>query len=241
MPRRSPGSTRASVSPRESLQRNVAQTQRDLHDYGAAYGRTTSCSRCTAPRLKAEDRARPESARGLSTLTGEIAVFISVCPAPSSSSTTRAQRPPLSTRANIGARTRWRSAPGYRTFEQQADIKGRDKGRRGQPAREGRGRAAAARVPRRCPRPRRSGLRRSRRRSTSRSGRASASASSSRACSPPHPRLRVRTVTSTEKRPRHRLPASTAAAWASTWAVVRPPRHRGLPHGRLTTPPSKPI
>lgn len=116
------------LSPRESLQRNVAQTQRDLHDYGAAYESYDKLLKVYGSSMKAEDRSTAEKAlEELATLTGEIAVFINVPGAVVVIDDKERGAPPLSTRANIGAHKVAVRAPGYKTFEQQADIKGRDK------------------------------------------------------------------------------------------------------------------
>lgn len=116
------------LSPRESLQRNVAQTQRDLHDYAAAYEGYDKLLKVYGSSMKAEDRSAAEKAlEELATLTGEIAIFINVPEAMVTVDGKERGAPPTSVRANIGSHRVGVRAKGYRPFEQTIDVKSREK------------------------------------------------------------------------------------------------------------------
>lgn len=116
------------LSPRESLQKNVAQTQRDLRDYAAAYESYDKLLKVYGSSMKAEDKSSAEKALDeLATLTGEIAVFINAPGAVLSVDDRERGAPPMSVRANVGAHKVAVRAPGYKPLEQSVDVKSRDK------------------------------------------------------------------------------------------------------------------
>lgn len=116
------------LSPRESLQRNVAQTQRDLHDYASAYESYDKLLKVYGGTMKAEDKSAAEKAlEELSTLTGEIAVFVNLPDAMVVVDDKERGAPPTTVRANNGAHRVVVKAPGYKPLEKQVDLKGKDK------------------------------------------------------------------------------------------------------------------
>jgi hypothetical protein len=116
------------IAPRESLQRNVAQTQRDLRDYASAYESYEKLLKSYGSGMKAEDRSAAEKAlQELSTLTGEIAFFINVPNAMVIVDDKERGEPPTTVRANVGSHRVQVRAPGYQPIDKQVDLKGKDK------------------------------------------------------------------------------------------------------------------
>lgn len=116
------------LSPRESLQRNLAQTARDLRDYAGAYESYDKLLKLYGGTMKPEDKSAAEKAlEELATLTGEIAVFVNLPNAMVVVDDKERGMPPMTVRANNGPHRVVVKAPGYRSLEKQVDLKGSDK------------------------------------------------------------------------------------------------------------------
>ncbi|MBX3228881.1 MAG: serine/threonine protein kinase [Labilithrix sp.] len=115
------------LAPRESAQRNVAQTHRDLLDYAAAHAAYDALLAKYGATMKRADKANAERARAeLATLTGVVAVTV---PAPDARVVVDGKdvgAPPVTVRLNPGAHEVTVTREGFEPLERAFEIAGRD-------------------------------------------------------------------------------------------------------------------
>lgn len=114
-------------SPRASVQQNIAQTERDLHDYVAAAAAYDVLIAKYGDLLSREDRVAAEKARSeLEAWIGTIAVRVALPGATISIDGKDAGAAPASIRVNPGPHAVVVRAPEYEDLNRTVDIKGHD-------------------------------------------------------------------------------------------------------------------
>jgi hypothetical protein len=117
------------ISPRESIQRNIGQTYRDMKDLASAYDAYELLLAKYGDKMKLALKSDAQHAiEELAVLTGVIAINVTDADAHVTIDKKDAGTTPLAkpVRANIGTHTVEISKPGFETISQQVEIRGHD-------------------------------------------------------------------------------------------------------------------
>jgi hypothetical protein len=117
------------LAPRESIQRNIAQTYRDMRDFASAHQAYSSLLSAYGDKMKPQDKMDAERALAeLAALTGVVSVTITEPGATVLVDGKEEGQTPLARpiRLNVGAHTVTVTKPGFDPIETRADVAGNE-------------------------------------------------------------------------------------------------------------------